>query len=404
LSGCGGSHGAIPPTPEIGIVPDELTTQSLAPIIAHQAIAAHTFGNAIGINTHFGFCGTAYDSAQAESALIALGVKHIRDSGPNSCTVRHLQHLFPYGIKVDVEWPLQYFQGPASGWNPTPATLASTLGASNIDAYEGANEPNGLGLANWAALTRTEQSALYGATQPLGMPVIAPSIAYYGDYSQYLAAAQSLGSVPANYGNIHSYAAGNQIPEAMTPTIPQWEAGTINAPVQVTEFGYDSAGKCIPNSGGATAQAEYIPRTLLSNYLAGVRSSYVFELLDADGCDFGLMTSGYVAKPAYNELRGFMSVIADASPSTPGKLAYGVSSGLDTVLLRNAAGIWYLILWRPVPWSVAPTTATVQFYSREVRSAQTFNASGDLINVALSTTGNTITLPVGPQVVIVEIK
>lgn len=415
------------------------TPTSTSAVGWQQAQWSDAFVSSIGINTHFSYTGSVYDSTNAESSLKALGVRHIRDNSPNSTQQGHFAHLAPYGVHFDVIWQTAYFPPPVSSWSPTPNAYATTVGLTDFDSYEGTNESN-LSCTNnssWVTQTKTEQSDLYAYMQANGLSslaLLAPSYGACNGIANMLADASSMGSLAAysNYGNLHSYPGKNNFPEAGCLTAAQsancggsyWlEDSNIEnpgQPVTVTETGYESqAGGCQWNAG-TVGQERYDLRELLNNWNSGIVKTYLFEFLDDhadDECYLGIVNDSYAVKPAYTAIANLIATLADpGSTFSAGAMNYSLGGSLahvNNVLLQKRTGIFELLLWQAVasvnssgsPLNVAPQTVTLTFAAQPISiSAQTFTNTGSLTSVAVTSSGNVSSLPVTDIPVIVTIN
>jgi hypothetical protein len=105
--------------------------------------------------------------------------------------------------------------------------------------------------------------------------------------------------------------------------------------------------------------ARYLPRLFLEFFDAGIRRSYLAELID-EGNDitdrednFGLLRNNGAPKPAYLAIQNLISILKDPGAAfTPGQLSYTLSgdqTNLKHLLLQKRNGTFYLALWRAVP-------------------------------------------------------
>jgi hypothetical protein len=356
--------------------------------------------------------------------------------------------LAAYGIHDDLDWNPPTYALPISNWNPQPAALAASIGLSNLDAYEGSNEPNYScsGNGNWVSDTIAAQAALWNNMQSTGLgslPLLAPPYGLCNTWANLIADAESMGNGVAPYstlGNIHA-GLDTSIPEMGGYVSSQSTLGgnpnneqalalieTPNRPIMITETGYGSAsGVGYSNGVGTVGQQRYLLRTLLNFWSLGVARTYLYELIDDYAAGdpnsnsyfayYGLVKNGpgYALKPSGTAIKNLISVLADPGSSfSAGTLTYalgGSLSNVDHVLLERSSGTFEFIFWQAVasidananPLKVSPQTVTLTFSSAPTVSAQTFSNTGALSNVTLTTAGNVVSVPVTDIPVIVNV-
>jgi hypothetical protein len=151
----------------------------------------------------------------------------------------------------------------------------------------------------------------------------------------------------------------------------------------------------------------------------------VYELIDesvssdAGGTEAGfdhngLLNSIIQPKPAYNAVKGLISLLSDkGAPFAPTPLPYtlgGNITNLTHTLLEKRDGTYYLALWLEVPsWNVqTPGDMSVPSQSVQVRlpfnpssaSLATFDDGGTLRTEGLAFTAGTATVPVADRVTV----
>jgi len=420
ISACSGTTSALTPSPLANSAAQPLQVRRAATLGWQQALWSDSFVSSIGVNTHFSYTGSLYDSTRAETSLKNLGIRYIRDDGPNSTQSGHFAHLTAYGIHFDIIWPISAYVPPVANWAPTPDAYATQIGLSNIASYEGTNESNAgcTNNASWVSETKAQQSALFTYMQANGLesiPLLAPSYGACNGLANMIGDATAMGSLTtyANDGNLHSYPGTNHYPEAGCLTSAQsancsgsyWlQASNIenpNQPVMVTETGYESQNGGCQWNAGTVGQERYDLRELLNNWNNGIAKTYLFELLDVhsiDGCYLGLVNDSYSAKPAYTAIQNLIATLADqGSTFSAGAMQYALGGSLTNVnnfLLQKHTGIFELVIWQAVPsinssgspLTIKPQTITLTFPSAPVSvTAQTFTNTGSLASVKVTT-------------------
>jgi hypothetical protein len=142
-------------------------------------------------------------------------------------------------------------------------------------------------------------------------------------------------------------------------------------------------------------QAKYLARMLLLHFNAGVRRTFIYQLMDAGRNNFnayGLLTEAGREKPSFVELKNLIGLLADSADDVPtGVLRFAIAgdaTNVRTTILRKSDGSFRAILWieKPafdpvtrVPIVVAPSRITVRFSGRaDVRSISTFQDDGSV--------------------------
>jgi hypothetical protein len=327
---------------------------------------SEAFVNSIGINTDFAYWDTIYGTQfpAVASLLVHLGVKHIRDATDTN-EVSDIADIARYGVHEDV----------VASASATPASVISYIAAlpkGTVDAVEGLNEWDLSGDPNWAADDYSYQSALYTALKasPItsGIPVLAPS------FSTYQAAVAAWPHAAyediADYGNTHDYFGANYPgrvgtggPYAgygMYGTLPFWLALAAYdvgpKPIVSTETGYTDGDTYPPNSGAVSdsIKARYTMRTLLLSWNQGVQRTYLYQLVDVLGQNFGLVTGGLKVKPAYTAVQNLITDLDSSVPApvpTPVTYSLTVANGATTIahtLLQRSASSYHLFVWDEV--------------------------------------------------------
>jgi hypothetical protein len=353
------------------------------PVLAPQPAApAAALRDSVGVNIHLSHVSTPYnDFAAVKSALLDLGVRHVRDGACAGCTwlFPRIRELGAAGIR---------FTMIAGSPRNTTGTLADNLMSIKssllpaVEAVEGPNEWDISGDPAWAANLRAYQADLYARVQADALlrplTVVGPSLVHPSSRA-------TLGNLSSSLtvGNMHSYPGGQAPAKNLDSELAL--ASTVSAakPVMATETGYHNAlattGTHPPiDEANAGVYTERLP---LDYYARGIRRAFLYQLLDerpdpgnADMQQhFGLLRNDLTHKPAFDALKALLANIGDGTPSTPRSLRYDLVGGdtsLRRLLFARADGSFSLVLWRDVkiwdtatrtPIAVGPTKVTVRF-------------------------------------------
>jgi hypothetical protein len=349
-----------------------------------QARASAALTDSMGVNTHFTYTDTAYGRAEAVSEKLGeLGIRHIREGVSDSDSfVATLDALHErYGVRA-----LQTIQaarpGDRSPWNgPLDADgIAGRLAivkerfAAVNEGLEGPNEYDQTHNGDegeptdpdWPATLRAYSQELYRQAkadpQLASRPVVAPSmsqveeLAKLGDISGFV-----------DVCNVHSYPGGKRPTAGLEDrNLPGAAKACGDRPVWSTETGYHNAIRNDLSGDGAwqqppvseAAAAKYLPRLYLEAFRAGVRRSYLYELVDEfpdperdeQERNFGLLRSDLSEKPAFAALRSLIALLDPPGRITePGTLDVtlgGDADGVRSLLLQKADRTFQLILWQ----------------------------------------------------------
>ena len=384
------------------------------------AISAAAFRDSVGINVHLTYASTPYGNYPAvKSALLDLGVRHLRDGACAGCT-----WIFPR--MLDLSASGLRFTLIAGSPRHTTGTLADNLASIRttlrpaVTAVEGPNEWDISGDPAWAASARAYQQELYDRVKAdpslRSLTVIGPSLVYrtsraaLGDLSGAL-----------DQGNLHSYPGGRAPGENLTSEFSLAAAVAGTKRVTATETGYHNA---LASPGGhlgvdELVQSWYVPALYLEYFRRGVARTFSYELIDqrpeAANADmqqhFGLLRSDLSRKPAYVALRALLGAIGDGRPATPRSLNYEITGGdasLRTLLFSRADGSFALALWRDmrmwdpiarVPLPPAGLPLTVRF-GEPVARARTVRLGATLADRA---NPGAVPLTLGANPVVIQI-
>jgi hypothetical protein len=377
--------GAATPNPPDPICVNDKCT--FAEDSAMKARSAAAFVDSIGVNVHFSNPRTPYVARfpEVKQKLLALGVRHLRDAavdrqgqfwdGDGSEMLRELGSAgmrFTLIFRADV--PAEFVQG-------FPARVAPAF-----EAYEFPNEANAGQDSDWARSLRDWgerfRSYVRSGRTTARYPIVGPSLEDTGKNP-----GAALGEMSAffDYGNAHVYYSSRP------PGTDGWGGRGI-APCTAARYGSTSYAMCnqrrvsgtkpivVTESGWGTdvhiegqvpedVQAKYLARMLLLHFDAGIRRTFIYQLVDSASRTFhayGLLSETIEEKPSFVELRQLIGLLRDAAePRSLGTLRValkGDTTELRTMLLQKSDGSFRLLLWieRPAfdPVSRAPIAVT----------------------------------------------
>lgn len=342
---------------------------------------ADRFVDSIGVNIHATYYDTAYRDFERWSALLKdSGIRHLRDgiAIDSGQPLERLQRLARQGHRFTF---ISTLDGP-----PAREQLAfmGRLGRATA-AVEGPNEVDFMSGADWEPKLKAFMPGFMQEARRAGFDtILAPSLVSR-DERKRLAGDFSAWGIP----NIHPYPGGRPPTVTLDEETRIAQGGRRDAGVFVTETGYHTAlrsGDGQPPVDERT-QATYLPRLYLETFAAGVRRTFLYELLDErpdpgrrrSEQNFGLVRNDFTPKPAFTTLRKMLGVLRQSPGEGNGTGAR--ASGprdLRSLLLEREDGSRVMALWRDVsvwdpdertPIVVRPETATVTFdgTARDVR-------------------------------------
>ncbi len=400
-------------------------TAAAAPVAASPA---DSLVGSIGVNVHFDYTGTPYQSdfATVKQRLLELGVRHVRDflSNERPDQVHSLNELAAAGIGSDLILGSPDF--PESVLDQTIARLKELNG---VEAVEGANEYAINGDSARKSKALAYQKRLYetikGDPALASLPILGPSLVgknweELGDVSAYLDA-----------GNIHVYPEGNQPQNRLETVIARAPTNSAQKPLWATETGYTNAINWTPGGAGENkpiseaAAGVYYPRLLLEYFAHGLVRTYPYELLndapdpelDDRESNFGLLRNDLSPKPAFSAVRNLLQLLADPGPGfAPGTLDYTLADSgtqLHSSLFEKRDGTFYLALWRwkaiwnpdeKVELPVAPQPVQVQL-AQPLGAYAVYEPSVSAEPVASGAAPiSSLTVPVGAGATVVELR
>ncbi|MEO0757590.1 MAG: hypothetical protein AAFY78_12030 [Cyanobacteria bacterium J06648_16] len=395
-----------------------------------QARPADSLVDTIGVNTHLHYTDTIYDQFDSliKPRLLDLDIRHVRDGaytypGVNRDTFyyQRLRELAAEGIEfnlitrsLDTEFN-----------NPTNYSLLDDIyrwSDQSIASFEGVNEPDLQGINGWISATRQGQQQLYQAVNadPLisHLPVIGPSVV--GPEAR-----DRLGNLTAytDYGNIHNYWGGRP------PETQGWgangygslawnleEARKVSGPDPVisTETGWQDGQHPSQPPLNEAVVARYLPRLFLTHFNAGIDRTYLYELVDQGGEQFGLLNADGSPKPAYRSLKNLIDLFEDPdSQFTPATLPLGLTGETEDVyhtLLQKSDGTFYLALWigqstEPDETNILDQRVTLDLPNnlRSATTVYTFLDNGGLSTTTVPINNSTLDLTVKDNVRVLQL-
>ena len=397
---------------------------------ATTAKPSDSFVESIGVNIHSDATGTPYydQFETVKERLEELGVRHVRDGFLPGPPGQHeaLNELAQIGVKSTL-----ILGNPSNGLSGLDELVSDveTELSSATEAVEGPNEWSTSGDSEWKSHLIAYQERLYEDIKEnpslSHLPVIGPSIVH-GDQ-------QELGDISAflDYGNIHSYPEGNPPEYRMGLNVERAEFNSGSKPIMATETGYTNALNWTPAGPGENkpiseeGAAVYMPRLFFEYFIRHLGRTFSYELIDQrpdPGLEdrerhFGLLRNDLSEKPAFDAVRNTIEILEDPGPAfSPGSLNYSLSgegATLHTALLQKRDGTFYLALWRLESiWDPdkkealdAPSDPVTVHVEPGMQSYAVYMPS--LSNKPISSVGDpseSITVDVGPEVVILEMK
>jgi hypothetical protein len=391
---------------------------ALPDLPAVPAAPAAELRDSVGVNVHLSYASTPYNNFPAvKSALLELGVRHVRDGACAGCT-----WLFPRMLDLGASG-IRFTLIAGSPRNTT-GTLPNNLAAIRdklrgaVTAVEGVNEYDISGDADWAPKVRAFQADLYSRVQAdpglRGLDVIGPSLVWP-------ASRTTLGDLSASmtYGNLHSYPGGQTPARNLGSELPLAAKVSAAKPVVATETGYHNALAVTGTHAPAdeVTAGVYTERLPLDYFRRGIRRAFLYELIDQKPelgktnmqMHFGLLRNDLSRKPAFTALKALLATVGDGKPATPRSLRYDLTGGdasLRQQLFARADGSFSLALWRDVSmWdtktrtqiAVTPTPVTVRL--GQPATSATVLRRGATISSVSAPTQVKVNLGVSPVVV-----
>jgi hypothetical protein len=325
---------------------------------AGQTVRAADLAASIGVNVHVEYTDSAYADAGATlAALKFLNVSLVRDAAPDPRNQGQANYgaLARAGVRFDL-----FVNGGdiSTAMNGLVALQAQHPGA--VHSIEGPNEINNHTTFSFAGLTDKHhaatayQAALYAAVKATPVLSSIPVLAFT-DYPATPGA--------CDVANFHSYPDGGGAPGArLAQNANEAQAVAPGKPLVDTEFGYFT--QPVRGALSQRAQARLILTGLLDNAAAGVRETYLYQLLDAypdaSGQDserhYGVFDINNRPKVAAQMLRRLMQLLRDDAPNahtfplrSKGVTIQGLPPTARTLVIEKASGETLIAMWDETP-------------------------------------------------------
>jgi hypothetical protein len=389
-----------------------------SPLPAVSAAAADSFVNSIGVDTHFNYNGTPYTTnfSTIAAALVASGIRHVRDGVVDDNFPQNLAYLGQNGIKHGVAFPV----------TTTAEQIISTIAgyAPYVEYVEPQNEYDLSGDPNWAAEIVNEQhlleSTLRANSAYAGISVLGPSFgnltdaAFVGPLDPY-----------EDFGNLHNYPCnfnpGTTNSVGIAAATALLRASTQTKPIWTTEVGY--ADNLVQWSCALTDAviAKYDPRTVAERWLAGEPRTYFYQFADMSPeqnyNSMGLVTMAGTTKPQYTALQSMIALLSDpGSTFQAAALPYalgGNTANVQQLLLEKRDGTYFLMLWLEVPsWNpafgipanVSPQTISLTLPRAPASATQYSYTSSWTLQSATLSSSTTIPISVSDAITFVHLQ
>jgi len=393
---------------------------SHARVAALAPASADAFVNSVGAVTHFNYRGTPYvEKYQAVAdALVASGIKHIRDGEPGDHHPQALSMLGQRGVHHSALFPV----------DTTREQILSTLRdyAPYVDFVEPANEWDIKSVTRpaWADEWRHEQQLLY--TTVHSDPADA-AITVVGPAPGRLRLAGQLGALDQyeDVGAMHHYPCNlNPGATRSSVSLPAITAIvrqiTASKPLWTTEVGYDDDPEDVRCGLTDAVIAKYAPRLLAERWLAGQARTYFYQFSDmgaVHGYDaMGFVTIDGTPKPQHAALASMLHLLSDPGPAfVPAPLAYEITGASDSVhqlLLEKRDRTYVLMLWLEVPdWNeatrsaidIAPQTVSLTLPAVPAHTVRyAYSSNWKLVPNAVSGHAKTFEIPVSDSISFIE--
>ncbi len=314
----------------------------------------------LGVVTHLDYGRTPYeDLSRVQAALRYVGIDRLRDMTPHA-NPRPYELLAAQGFRFNFVIRSEAAEELAKTVRALESFARRFKGS--IVSVEGLNEikiwpANYHGLGGFPAGIAVQRDlyALMKRSPVLGdIPVLALTLGgasaadheRLGDLSDY-----------ADLGNAHAYFEGRVPSSSWRFAIDLARRATPRLPhTAVTETGYSSAAGT-PQGVPAEVQAKYLLVLIAEAWRENIPAIYLYQLVDDRHDDrdwsksLGLYDADWQPKPAAHAIhhltQGLTSnSIARASPTVLPYAIAGQSTGVRSLMLREADGTFDLLVWR----------------------------------------------------------
>lgn len=319
-----------------------------------------------GVNTHLNYMGTVYDRSYdsvIKPRLLELGVRHIRDN-PGSDTNNTIKNRYIELARAGIRLLMVT-------WDTTNHDLdyVIALNSSGLSVVEAVEPPNERDIG-WGSTMPTQMFSYMKNFYPKykgnditkNITILGPSFANTRDAAINLCSVFPSSGNYMDAGNVHDYS--GREPEGrygggwgigLSDALDRQKLGS-SKPAWASENGYKMSRS---NTGHPAvtqrAAAKYLPRQFLSHLQHGAPRMYLYQLINNNEEDFGLLNNNGTPRLQYHAVRNFIGLFNDRGPAfTPGTLKYslvGDLSGVQQLLLQKRSGRFYLAVWQGVPSS-----------------------------------------------------
>jgi hypothetical protein len=167
--------------------------------------------------------------------------------------------------------------------------------------------------------------------------------------------------LPGHY-NAHPYALGEPPEPTIGTAVHEARPAGIREGAFFTEIGYHNALAASTGQPPVSEQAAavYLPRALVAAFGAGVRRTFMYELLDEkpdpglhdSEQHFGLLRNDLSPKPAFTAIKTLIAAVRSSPGSGSGLLPWDLRAPDDAdvqhLMLARRDGSRALAIWRPV--------------------------------------------------------
>jgi len=389
-------------------------------LVTETPTQADELADSVGFNTHFNFANMSYvlEYPAVSAALLASGVRHIRDGASNaSNNVPYLHRLAALGAAGIDHSDQIYLTATAQ---QIRASLAAY--APYVRFVEPMNEYDTYRDPDWTSKLGAEQELLYATVHDdpayKSITVLGPSLANYGKYNE-------LGPLDAyeDAGNLHystcNYEPGTGGMVAIKRANVLARAATVTKPIWTTETGYNddpNRGCYLPDS----VIAKYAPRTVAEFWREGERHVFFYEFADQPTEKFfgseGFVHTDGSPKPQYTAIKSFLSLVSDRGApfiTTPLSYALNAPPNVHHILLQKRNGSYLLLLWQEVRdfdpgtkqvVAFAPITVTVRLNAAPQSAVLTTLKANEAAESTRIRASTAMQIPVTDEVSYLELR
>lgn len=346
---------------------DDDNNLSNNPISANQAVLmSHQAVDAVGLNTHLNYMNTIYNTKYEEiikPSLIDLGVKHIRDHlGNETVNKRYIDLAHNHGIKLLV---INDDNGRNLDRNFQEIRRLNRVNPSEkvIEMIEPANETDYGWDMEWESICeylKKFHKTYKNDTETSNIPLLGLSFADTKSsavtFSKYCQEASSL----IDIGNLHAYS--GLYPESsysggwgisLKQAIENYHKLVGDKPIIETENGFkNSKGVDGHPAVSQYVAAKFLPRLILSRLKQGVSRVYIYQLINDNWENFGLLNNDGSPRLQYSSLKNFISLMSDQGKDfITEELDYkleGNLTNIQQILFQKRDGTYMLMLWQGI--------------------------------------------------------